>query len=803
MAKVEKLTTASTEADLEASFHAAVRTAFPWLPPGSLRHQTKFEFKFGHRVVQIDGTKVSRIQARSDILVFFHDTPLAVLELKRQGLPLTPEDREQGLSYARMLHPRPPLVVITNSKDTISLTTHTGQDWAPETPSEVELNRLIGSAAEIAVSDLKRAVETLLGPRSLVWVAAVRAATDLVISDMTGAWGDADRPFVNNFLIPRKATEHVMAELRRPKRAVIVDGAPLVGKSTILREIVHRCRDSADLVILFVEADDTSSLIQTIAGVLADALGWHVTADETRSWLRSMSRQPGPALALAVDGIGIARDEVRRDIDELTGDGFGDNLRVILAMDDTVTPKFVRNSTGRNTTRLGRRSSVVTVGPLDDDEFGLATNLLQGHRIGIVNGGQSTPEYRIPWVIRSLVAGVVEAPEYADENLVAGLPPLLGPDILCEARRRFEYDDEVCHWFRGLAEAVLVDLDEPKRSVATVLESIIAFSVRRNTVRNFIESTEIRQMIDRGLVKFSSDASNQSVIVPRLPELLASEIAAILSRQLADQLSSSGAEASAKWLVAQCATLPLGDVIGARALLDCATDTGSVPLSLIQHMLNDHPRAEKVGPGARVAMILPDTGLVELKFREDGTILARAGGRQTIISADEEDEFGQEMFGNIESWLILAHVAGQPFVAESCDGTKQGRGDPALLIEIGTCPFVLRRPVAIHKMNAVLTHDIDDHGSIVCHKSGIVEPITLSILKFFDREHGRAADEWLLEAVARESLPLLARVDIALRHVVDSGETPRGRWARDILAKIVAPAFRRYPPLHRVSDLDN
>ncbi|WP_156929067.1 hypothetical protein [Bradyrhizobium sp. th.b2] len=107
---MKQLTTAPTEADLEAKIHAAVLAAFPWLPPGSLRHQTKFEFKFGHRIVQIDGKEVSKVQGRSDVLVFHNDTPLAVLELKREGLPLTQEDREQGLSYARMLHPRPPLV---------------------------------------------------------------------------------------------------------------------------------------------------------------------------------------------------------------------------------------------------------------------------------------------------------------------------------------------------------------------------------------------------------------------------------------------------------------------------------------------------------------------------------------------------------------------------------------------------------------------------------------------------------------------------------------------------------------------
>lgn len=50
--------------------------------------------------------------ARLDIVLLRGEEPLAVLELKRSGVPLTREDEERGPSYARMLHPRPPLVIV-------------------------------------------------------------------------------------------------------------------------------------------------------------------------------------------------------------------------------------------------------------------------------------------------------------------------------------------------------------------------------------------------------------------------------------------------------------------------------------------------------------------------------------------------------------------------------------------------------------------------------------------------------------------------------------------------------------------
>jgi Type I restriction enzyme R protein N terminus (HSDR_N) len=327
---IKKLTKQQTEADLEARIDAAIRAAFSWLPPPSPRHQTKFEFHFGRAVVKIDGAVVSSAQARSDVLVCHNDVPLAVLELKRPGVPLTADDDAQGLSYARMLHPRPPLVVVTNGETTRILSSHNGTLWEPETPSEQDIARLIAAAGQVASADLKRAVEVLLGPQSTVWAAAMRAATDVSLGELTGGWGDEGLPFVRDFLIPRRATQEVLSELRRRKRMVIVEGAPMAGKSNVLRELALSIREPEDMTPLFVEADGGggSGLLQIIADILSGALGWQVGADDTRTWLRRLSHQAGPALVLIVDGISATRDEVRRDIEELTAEAFGLNLRI-------------------------------------------------------------------------------------------------------------------------------------------------------------------------------------------------------------------------------------------------------------------------------------------------------------------------------------------------------------------------------------------------------------------------------------------------------------------------------------------
>lgn len=66
---IKQVTNWPTEADFEADLQAALRRAFPWLPPQSIRHQTKFSFQWGHAKIVIDGRSQSQVTARADVLL--------------------------------------------------------------------------------------------------------------------------------------------------------------------------------------------------------------------------------------------------------------------------------------------------------------------------------------------------------------------------------------------------------------------------------------------------------------------------------------------------------------------------------------------------------------------------------------------------------------------------------------------------------------------------------------------------------------------------------------------------------------
>ena len=69
-----------------------------------------------------------------------------------------------------------------------------------------------------------------------------------------------------------------------------------------------------DMAVLFVEANEGRGIFQTVADLLASALSWPVTAEEARNWLTKLSHADGPALVLAVDGLGPDHDVARREL---------------------------------------------------------------------------------------------------------------------------------------------------------------------------------------------------------------------------------------------------------------------------------------------------------------------------------------------------------------------------------------------------------------------------------------------------------------------------------------------------------
>jgi hypothetical protein len=97
----------------EATREGNLNTTLDRLFRGPLRpkieHQGVLTLHFGHQGATVDGVVRSEARGSLDVLRRADERPLAVVELKQKGLPLTTDDETQALSYARLLDPMLPL----------------------------------------------------------------------------------------------------------------------------------------------------------------------------------------------------------------------------------------------------------------------------------------------------------------------------------------------------------------------------------------------------------------------------------------------------------------------------------------------------------------------------------------------------------------------------------------------------------------------------------------------------------------------------------------------------------------------
>lgn len=781
------MTRRKSESDLEARMHAVLTNAFPWLTKDALQHQTRFAVRLGHSIVEIDGRSRERIEGRADMIVSISDKPLAVFELKRPGLPLTDDDVAQGLSYARLTTPMTPLVVVSNGTDTRIHVTQCGEAWSPVHGTERELQDRLQKAALAATSDIHDAVNTLMGTDRLHWVRALKAVSASLIESRTGDWDDSFSPFVRGFLLRRRATSLVAKAIQEGRRAIVLHGPPLSGKSNVLRALVEGTSASPNAAVLMLEPDG-AGLFATMANHLSSELAWTVSSDEAREWLRRVSHTKTATLVLALDGVDPSMSQVLSDLNELASARFGPALRAIVTTDDSALDAIVRKSTGRERSAFGKIVEEIALHPLDDNEFMHARASLSDHRIEVGRGGESVQSLREPWILRALVpADLMSLPDDSVGQVVR-IPPLMDINALHRAENAFPLDDEVSMLLRGTAGAILDGYLE-SRSSAALLQGITTLAVERSRLEDAVGVAGIGELRRRGFIKPGIDWAEQPTWFVRVPTLMAMHVAVLLAERMADWKDATYA---ANRLIAVASRLPLGDLIAAEAVLRrVQRDEGTVILNLLNALLQRSPTVSTLAPGSRIAFALAGK-LVHATVTHKGTLSVQSDRGTLEFELAEEDL--QESMTDLGGWLILSHLGAMPLAITVPDEDEPARLDEPLLLELAQAKVVLSRPDGAHDFKEVAVHDVPGHGSFVCHRSGIVEPITWALVNYF-LQRGPGAADWVETAIHEESLPLLARMHIALTYVAGIADA-RGAWARSALSDHVGPALARFPLHH-------
>lgn len=100
-----------------------VKYVLPWLQKSGvalneLQLERSFSVHIGRRSIDVGTTSITdSAGARLDILVRRGERNLLIVEVKAEHISLTADDRDQAISYARLVHPIAPYAVVTNGSE--------------------------------------------------------------------------------------------------------------------------------------------------------------------------------------------------------------------------------------------------------------------------------------------------------------------------------------------------------------------------------------------------------------------------------------------------------------------------------------------------------------------------------------------------------------------------------------------------------------------------------------------------------------------------------------------------------------
>ncbi len=697
------------EATLEARVNTEIQKHFPSIARLHISHQEYLTLRLGHRTdIEIGGLKQARATGRLDILLSFDEKPLAILELKAPGDPLTDDDRDQGLSYAKLLTPQAPLVIVSNGEEAQFFQTYDGKEWNPSNKDEEAVRALFSYTLSCAADERNEAIRLLFGKQPHVWTSLFRNYTESALSQLEGGVDDYSRPLTREFLVERSIVNEIGDLLINKEPLLVLDGPPLSGKTNVLAQIC-RAGEYDELIPIYIDAVNTSyGIFQHIANQFTRELYVQVQTSEIRQWLlHSIQSIPGHFVIIIDGWTANFTGTLKEDIDELINFLHPEqSLSVVLSMDDNAFTE-AKTISGRPTcSAIGRSAKVIQLNPLDDDEFESACKLLYDNFSACFHpGAQYNQDFRIPRFLRLIVSALSHSENnFTEDNSKVKCIPSVTSFLIFDSWRQFIVNPELEGIFQALAKAYILDKVNRHDDPTLTLMSHGKGHIVQATAEEALGHEKLSKLWSQGHVGIVRGPHGKVLVLPKIPEFLAAAAAYIIADDCLSIYREKDFENAYSMLVEESDHFPYGDLVGARALLEIAKRKPNLAHDFIFKLLEDEPEQSRRAEGSRVLMYFEDVGEINVHF-----------GKGT----------NERVTGNIHPWHILSQLSSYAVLA------YEGSVDPQLsvLATIGSYPQILIRPYPGHFKQTIgyHVHEIPGHGSVLCHQSGIIETITYAM----------------------------------------------------------------------------
>ncbi|MBN1617895.1 type I restriction enzyme HsdR N-terminal domain-containing protein [Candidatus Dojkabacteria bacterium] len=691
------------EATLEARIRSELKNLFPLLEPTEFSHQLTFKIKLGHKSIKIDSA-TSSASGRLDILISYKNKAICVLELKNSDVKLTDDDRDQGISYARLLNPMPPFVVVTNGKESLFYKTVDKQKWQTSNIDEQKIQDIISHGATMADSNLDEAVRFLLGKDDDVWKKIIEDVTREQIELLYGDVKDYDKPITRDFSIQREITHRIENDLINGQNKLVLNGPPLSGKTNVFVQLCSSMNDKSMLYLYLNMANIGYGPLQFLCNRFSRDLFLKKTADDIRGWLIHSLRSPSDCkVVLIIDNLyGITEGAILQEINELVDISSKSNMAIILGITDSGLT-MLKSHPGRTYSTVIGGLKPYHLGHLSDSEFWKVNELFQQTFSTIFEkGSEYSLLYRLPQTLRIIASRFNEKETLSEDRirLIESVPSFgLLKTVWEQTNSNIKLQSDMLQYARTLLE---MDCDVNKPLLELFKHGWAGIALAK--AEKNLGATRCQSLQDEGYLKILRIESDV-LLMPTCPELVSGAAIEIITERM-QQDSIDNIQEIYDYLISKSNILPYGELVGVAALLNYSSIAPDGFSNILNKLYDDMPKIKR-----------PSSGRFETYFPETGR-----------IQIDDKKMEGW-LYENITPWLILSHLASMELI--DLEGSRNFHLN--ILARIGSCKHVLHkpRPVPLYDMLPISVHEIDNEGEILCHKVGIVEPIVSAMKNCF------------------------------------------------------------------------
>jgi hypothetical protein len=762
------------ESTFEANSHDILKKIFPLLDNLKITHQNSFSVKLGHSMI-VNGANKTSATGRLDILVSYEDKNLAIVELKSPGVNINFDDAKQGVSYARLMTPMPPLVVVSNGEDTEFYKTYDLEPWDSSSMDDIVVRNLFKMGLSCAADDHDDAVKLLLG-RSDIWKTIIKNYSKDILNNFEGEVNDFSCPISKKFIIRRKIENELYKSIIDNPIVTLI-GAPLSGKTNVVYRLCNE--ENTNIIPLYINAKMNYGVLQSISNKFSQTLFKQMSPESVRNWIiNSLINSKDARFVIIIDELSLPLSEdIKKEIFELIDLNINNKFSMLLVMDKFCFDK-ISSSHGRPTKNAIGKSDVHEMSCLDDEEFEeVLQKFSSDFHVHFHSGAYYNVEYRNLRILRILAAqyGIFDAQIANLKDKVIFVPSVTSFNILSESWNAFVTDEELQTDLRYLVIAIIEDelsrINDPFLALMSYGIGLLTYESAENKLGN----PRLTRLINQGFIQRLNIEDGKAYIISRFPEALSAAAAFYITDILVENYRKDKMDIAYKFLFNTIPNFPYSDLVATLAIFRANKIEPNLLSEIFNKLIYDEPIIDQTHVNSDCLVYLEDQRVVKTKNLEGIT------------------------FSNWYPWLVLSHIASLEI------GDDNGNQNIRLKVfaNIGSYNNILMRVdnVPFKEMQGYHTHTNVDGGSFICGKSGIIEPITFAMQQAF-YQIPKKMMELCEYAISAENINLLMRLNTAARSTETCDDVIIETCSKEVV-KITSDKIAEIMEIDAQSELNN